>query len=72
MIKQPYSYWLIVLGGAGWDMKESLESNLHVYGKDDIKIIVYKMERCTKKKKKPQIGTLVQFHFQQNHIIPVT
>ena len=49
MIKQPYSYWLIVLEGAGWDMKEFLESNLHMYGRDDTKIVVYNMGRCTKK-----------------------
>ena len=66
MIKQPYSYWLIVLGGAGWDMKESLESNLHVCGKDDIKIIVYNMERCTKKKKKnPRLELLYNFIFNK-------
>ena len=41
----------MVLGDAGWDRKESPESNLHVCGKDDIKIIVYNMERCTKKEK---------------------
>ena len=42
----------MVLGGAGWDKKESSKSNLHVYGKDDIKIIVYNMKRCTEKRKK--------------------
>ena len=40
----------MVLGGVGWDRKEFSESNLHVYGRDDTKIIVYSMERCTKKK----------------------
>ena len=40
----------MVLGDAGWDKKESPESNLHMCGKDDIKIIVYNMERCTKKR----------------------
>ena len=40
----------MVLGGVGWDRKEFLESNLHVYGRDDIKIVVYSMRRCTKKK----------------------
>ena len=49
MIKQPYSYWLMVLGGAGWDRKESPESNLHVCGKDDTKIVVYNMEKRTEK-----------------------
>ena len=41
----------MVLGGVGWDRKEFLESNLHVYGRDDTKIVVYSMGRCTKKKK---------------------
>ena len=31
----------MVLGGVGWDRKEFLGSNLHVYGKDDIKIVIY-------------------------------
>ena len=35
----------MVLGGAGWDRKESLESNLHVCGKDDTKIVVYNMKK---------------------------
>ena len=38
------------LGGVGWDRKEFPESNLHVCGRDDIKIVVYSMERCTKKR----------------------
>ena len=44
MVKQPYSYWLKVLWGVGCDKKEFLESNLHVYGGDDDRIIVYNME----------------------------
>ena len=40
----------MVLGGVGWDKKEFLESNLHVYGRDDTKIIVYSMERWPKGK----------------------
>ena len=39
----------MVLGGVGWDRKEFSESNLHVYGRDDTKIVVYNMRRCTKK-----------------------
>ena len=39
----------MVLGGAGWDRKESPESNLHVCVKDDTKIVLYNMGRCTKK-----------------------
>ena len=31
----------MVLGGVGWDRKEFPRSNLHVYGKDDIKIVIY-------------------------------
>ena len=55
----------MVFGGAGWDRKESPESNLHVCGKDDTKIAVYNMERCTeeaKKKSRKKTGTLVQFY----------
>ena len=43
MTKQPYSYYLMVLGGVGWDKKELLESKIHVYGRDDTKIVVYSM-----------------------------
>ena len=39
----------MVLGGVGWDRKEFPESDLHVYGRDDTKIVVYNMKRCTKK-----------------------
>ena len=57
----------MVLGGAGWEKKESPKSNLHVCGKDDTKIVVYNMERCTEKegekKKRRRTGTLVQFYF---------
>ena len=52
MVKQPYSCLLRVLGGVGWDKKDFLETNLHVYGGDDIKIIVYNMERWPKEKEK--------------------
>ena len=55
MAKQPYSYYLTVLGGVGLDKKESLESNLHVYDRDDTKIEVYSMGRCTKKGQKNQV-----------------
>ena len=40
----------MVLGGVGWDKKEFLESNLHVYGRDDTKIVVYSMGRWPKEK----------------------
>ena len=53
---------MMVLGGVGWDKKEFPESNLHVYGRDDTKIIVYNMERWLKegrnKKKKKKKGLL--------------
>ena len=39
----------MVLGDVRWDRKEFSESNLHVYGRDDTKIVVYSMGRCTKK-----------------------
>ena len=39
----------MVLGGVERDIKEFLESNLHMYGKDDTKIVIYSMGRCTKK-----------------------
>ena len=38
----------MVLGGVGWDKKEFLESNLHVYGGDDTKIVIYSMGRWPK------------------------
>ena len=31
----------MVLGDVRWVRKEFPESNLHVYGKDDIKIVIY-------------------------------
>ena len=50
----------------GWDKKEFLESNVHVYGGDDTRIIVYDMEMWLKgggsekhqkkKKKKKNLG----------------
>ena len=40
----------MVLGGVGWNKKDFLESNLHVYGRDDTKIVGYSMGRCTKKR----------------------
>ena len=50
MMKQPYSYWLKVLGNVGWDRKKSPESNLHVCGEDDTKIAVYNMEECIERR----------------------
>ena len=53
-MKQPYSCWLEVLEGVGWNRKGSPEPNLHVCGEDDTKKAVYNMEECIEKK----IGTL--------------
>ena len=39
----------MVLGGIGWEIIEFFESSLHVCGRDDTKIIVYSMGRCTRK-----------------------
>ena len=53
----------MVLGGAGWDKKESSESNLHVCDKDDTKIVIYNMKKCTKGGwRKKRTGTIVQFY----------
>ena len=41
----------MVLGDVRWDRKEFPESNLYVYDRDDTKIVVYSMRRCTKKKR---------------------
>ena len=35
-----------------WDRKKLLESNLHVYGKDDTQIPIYSMKRSQKGKGK--------------------
>ena len=52
----------MVLGGVGWDRKEFPESNLHVCGRDDTKIVVYSMGRCSKKRgeKKKEIKQLLR------------
>ena len=39
----------MVLEGAGWDKKEFPDSNLHVCGRDNTKIVVYNIGGCTKK-----------------------
>ena len=46
MAKQPYIYYLMVLGGVGWDKNELIESNLHVH---HTKIVVYKIGKWPKK-----------------------
>ena len=40
----------MILGGVGWDKKEFLESNLHVHGGDDTKIVVYSIGGWPKEK----------------------
>ena len=63
----------MVLGGAGWDKKESPESNLHVCGKDDTKIVVYNMEICIEKGDRGEgLELLYNFIVQQNHMIQTT
>ena len=52
----------MVLRSVGWDRKEFLESNLHVCGRDDTKIVVYNMGRCTKKEE--EIGEEIKKLFQ--------
>ena len=39
-----------------WDREKLTEPNLHMYGKDDTKVMVYNMRRCPKKddEKKPR------------------
>ena len=66
----------MVLGGVGWNKKEFTESNLHVYGRDDTKIVVYSMGRWTKKedqRKSSSFGNKTvnscNFVYQQDIII---
>ena len=40
----------MVQGGVRWDREKPPERNLHVYGKDDTKIMVYNMRRWPKEK----------------------
>ena len=51
MNKQPYGWQQRVQGNVRWDREKLLEPNLHVYGKDDTKIMVYNMKRFPKRKK---------------------
>ena len=39
----------MVLRSVGWDRKEFLESNLHVCGRDDTKIVVYNIGKNQEK-----------------------
>ena len=41
-----------VLVGVRWDRRELLELNLHVYGGDDTRIIVYNMGEWLEREKK--------------------
>ena len=49
-MRKPYSCWLEVPEGVGWDRKGSPEPNLHVCGEDDTKRAVYNMEECIERK----------------------
>ena len=49
----------MVMGDIRWDRKEFPESNLHVYNRDDAKIVVYSIERCTKKGRRENQGILI-------------
>ena len=48
----------MILRGVGWNKKEFLESKLHVYGRDDTKIVVYRMGRWPKEKDWKKSGNL--------------
>ena len=48
-MRQPYSCWLKVSEGVGWDRKGSPEPNLHVCGENDTKRAIYNMEECIEK-----------------------
>ena len=63
-MRQPYSCWLEVPEGVGWDRKGSPEPNLHVCGEDDTKRAVYNMEEGIEKEKK--IGTSEQRGLRRN------
>ena len=47
-MRQPYSCWLEVPGGVGWDRKGSPEPKLHVCGEDDTKRAVYNTKESIK------------------------
>ena len=48
----------MILGGVGWDKMEFLESNLHMYGRDDIKIVEYSMGRWPKERDRKKLRNL--------------
>ena len=53
----------MVLRGVGWDKKELLKSNLHVYGRDNTKIVIYSTGRQSKRgigKKNQEIFVRIQ------------
>ena len=49
MNEQSYSWQQRVQGGVRWDREKLPEPNLHVYGKDDTKIMVYNMRMSQKR-----------------------
>ena len=50
MNKQPYSWQWKVQGSVRWDREKLPEPSLHVYGKDNTKIMVYNMRMRPKKR----------------------
>ena len=60
---------MMVLGSVGWDREESLESNLHVCGKDDTRTAVYNVEKCTER---GEGKLLYNFIIRQKYMIQTT
>ena len=59
----------MVLGGVGWDRKESPKSSLHVCGKDDTKIAIYNLEECTERS---DWNSLYNFYLEENRMKQIT
>ena len=59
----------MVLRGVGWDKKKFLESNLHVYGGDDIKVVVYNMGRWPKKSREEKTKKFGNDTFNSYNIV---
>ena len=81
-MKQPYSCWLKVPDGVGWDRKGSPKPNLHVCGENDIRRAVYNRkesieergldeEERTQKilRRKPKKRVLNSFEEERNRYI---
>ena len=50
MNKQPYSWQQKVQGGVRWDREKLPQPNLHVYGENGTKTMVYNVRRCQKER----------------------